>query len=76
MALRLARACTARRCWCASRATSTDGRTTRRSGWTTTSNGSAAPGLLEEIAGNVLLASSDDVGGTRALLESRTTSRR
>ena len=34
-------------------------------------DGSATPGLLEEIAGNVLLASSDDFEGTRALLESR-----
>ena len=34
-------------------------------------DGSATPGLLEEIAGNVLLASSDDVDGTRALIESR-----
>ena len=34
-------------------------------------DGSATPGLLEEIAGHVLLASSDDLEGTRALLESR-----
>ena len=34
-------------------------------------DGSATPGLLEEIAGHVLLASSDDLAGTRALLESR-----
>ena len=34
-------------------------------------DGSATPGLLEEIAGNVLLASSDDIEGTCALLESR-----
>ena len=34
-------------------------------------DGSASPGLLEEIADNVLLASSDDIEGTRALLESR-----
>ena len=34
-------------------------------------DGSATPGLLEEIAGNVLLASSEDIDGTRALLESR-----
>ena len=34
-------------------------------------DGTATPGLLEEIAGNVLLASSDDIDATRALLESR-----
>ena len=34
-------------------------------------DGSATPGLLEEIAGNVLLAPSDDAGAARALLESR-----
>ena len=34
-------------------------------------DGSATPGLLEEIAGHVLLASSHDLEGTRALLESR-----
>ena len=34
-------------------------------------DGSATPGLLDEIAGNVLLASSEDLDGTRALLESR-----
>ena len=34
-------------------------------------DGSATPGLLEEIAGNVLLAPSDDAGAVRALLESR-----
>ena len=34
-------------------------------------DGSATPGLLEEIAGHVLLASSDDLEGTRTLLESR-----
>ena len=34
-------------------------------------DGSATPGLLEEIAGNVLLASSDDLDATRALLQSR-----
>ena len=34
-------------------------------------DGSATPGLLEEIADHVLLASSDDLEGTRALLETR-----
>ena len=34
-------------------------------------DGSATPGLLEEIANNVLLARSDDLERTRALLESR-----
>ena len=34
-------------------------------------DGSATPGLLDEIAGNVLLASSDDLDATRTLLESR-----
>ena len=34
-------------------------------------DGSATPGLLEEIAGNVLLAPSDDAGAARTLLESR-----
>ena len=34
-------------------------------------DGSATPGLLEEIAGHVLLASSEDLEGTRTLLESR-----
>ena len=34
-------------------------------------DGSAPPGLLQEIAGNVLLASCDDIDRTRALLESR-----
>jgi len=34
-------------------------------------DGSPTPGLLEEIAGNVLLASSEDTEGTRALFESR-----
>ena len=34
-------------------------------------DGSPTPGLLEEIAGNVLLASPHDLEGTRALLESR-----
>ena len=34
-------------------------------------DGSATPGLLEEIADHVLLASPDDLEGTRTLLESR-----
>ena len=34
-------------------------------------DGTATPGLLDEIAGHVLLASSDDLEGTRALLDSR-----
>ena len=34
-------------------------------------DGSATPGLLQEIASNVLLARSDDIEGTRDLLESR-----
>ena len=71
MALRLARACTGRKKLVRLKGHFHGWHDHAAFGVDDHFDGSATPGLLEEIAGNVLLASSDDSEGTRALLESR-----